>query len=281
MFDDLFGFKINYEFKNSEDTTEEPTHMTEDFKKLACIIDNNNNPINTLTDGIEAGLVADVEKMSENQGRNCIYSKTGKIASLPKYLIVQKMRFFWKAANTAAQTQAGKAKILRNVMFPKQLELESYCTDELKETLKDGKKLQMTKKTTRSLKDTEKYDAWKKGREWTTNDTEQGMWKKFKETLKEQELVDHEKVLWRESSDKYMDTGDYELVGVITHQGRSSESGHYVGWVQDKGDKWLKYDDDYVTSIDVQKVLDLRGGGDWPMAYYLVYKKTQISADDE
>ena len=33
------------------------------------------------------------------------------------------------------------------------------------------------------------------------------------------------------------DTGEYELVGVITHQGRSSESGHYVGWCQHKGGK--------------------------------------------
>lgn len=240
-----------------------------------------NNPVNTLTEGIEAGLVADVEKMSQNQGRNCVYSKTGKIETLPKYLIVQKLRFIWKAADTAAQTGAGKAKILRNVMFPKLLELEPFCTDELKENLQPGKKHQNNKRATRNLKDTEKYEAWKKDREWTANDTEQGMWKKFKETLKEQELEAHEKVLWRESSDAHMDTGDYELVGVITHQGRSSESGHYVGWVQDKGDKWLKYDDDYVTSQDVQKILDLRGGGDWPMAYYLVYKKTQISADDE
>lgn len=99
--------------------------------------------------------------------------------------------------------------------------------------------------------------------------------------MKEKDIVEHDRVLWRDNDDKFLETGDYELVGVITHQGRSSESGHYVGWVQDKGDKWLKYDDDYVTPQTVQNILDLRGGGDWPMAYYLVYKKLQISPDDK
>jgi ubiquitin carboxyl-terminal hydrolase 14 len=140
--DDLFGFKIDYEFKNTEDETEEPTYMSEAFKKLGCVIDNQANPVNLMTDGIQAGLVADVEKMSQNQGRNCVYSKTGKIGSLPKYLIVQKLRFIWKPANAATQTQAGKAKIMRNVMFPKVLELEPFCTDAIKSTITHGKELQ-------------------------------------------------------------------------------------------------------------------------------------------
>jgi ubiquitin carboxyl-terminal hydrolase 14 len=53
--------------------------------------------------------------------------------------------------------------------------------------------------------------------------------------MKEKDIVEHDRVLWRDNDDKFLETGDYELVGVITHQGRSSESGHYVGWVQDKG----------------------------------------------
>ena len=35
---------------------------------------------------------------------------------------------------------------------------------------------------------------------------------------------------------------------VLTHKGRSSNSGHYVGWVKQKGDIWLKCDDDEVMS---------------------------------
>ena len=29
---------------------------------------------------------------------------------------------------------------------------------------------------------------------------------------------------------KGRDTGNYQLVSVITHKGRSTNSGHYVGW---------------------------------------------------
>ena len=29
-------------------------------------------------------------------------------------------------------------------------------------------------------------------------------------------------------------SGYYNLIGVLTHQGRSSSSGHYVGWTRDK-----------------------------------------------
>lgn len=40
-----------------------------------------------------------------------------------------------------------------------------------------------------------------------------------------------------ESADKQMHlTGIYELVAVLTHKGRSADSGHYVAWVkQEKG----------------------------------------------
>lgn len=37
-------------------------------------------------------------------------------------------------------------------------------------------------------------------------------------------------------------SGYYNLIGVLTHQGRSSSSGHYVGWTRDKFGNWLKVD---------------------------------------
>ncbi len=33
-------------------------------------------------------------------------------------------------------------------------------------------------------------------------------------------------------------SGYYELQAVLTHKGRSSNSGHYVAWVKHKGDTW-------------------------------------------
>lgn len=58
---------------------------------------------------------------------------------------------------------------------------------------------------------------------------------------------------------------------MLTHQGRSSSSGHYVGWVRQKNDKWMKFDDDVVSPIDAEDVLRLSGGGDWHCAYVLLY----------
>merc|ERR1712106_509879 len=58
-------------------------------------------------------------------------------------------------------------------------------------------------------------------------------------------------------------SGYYVLQAVLTHKGRSSNSGHYVGWVRQKGDTWLKCDDDEVSPVHEEDVLKLSGGGDW------------------
>merc|ERR1740128_499821 len=58
---------------------------------------------------------------------------------------------------------------------------------------------------------------------------------------------------------------------VLTHKGRSSNSGHYVGWVRQHGENWLKCDDDDVSPIHEEDVLKLSGGGDWHTAYLLIY----------
>ena len=61
------------------------------------------------------------------------------------------------------------------------------------------------------------------------------------------------------------------LQAVLTHKGRSSNSGHYVGWVRQKGETWLKCDDDEVSPVHEEDVLKLSGGGDWHTAYLLLY----------
>lgn len=48
---------------------------------------------------------------------------------------------------------------------------------------------------------------------------------------------------------------------MLTHRGRSSSSGHYVAWVRQRGDVWLKCDDDQVSPVTSEEVLKLSGGG--------------------
>lgn len=38
--------------------------------------------------------------------------------------------------------------------------------------------------------------------------------------------------------------GKYELVGLVTHKGRTADSGHYVAWVKQADGKWVCFDDD-------------------------------------
>lgn len=66
-------------------------------------------------------------------------------------------------------------------------------------------------------------------------------------------------------------SGYYTLQAVLTHQGRTSSSGHYVAWVRQKGDTWLKCDDENISIVTSEDVLKLSGGGDWHCAYVLLY----------
>jgi hypothetical protein len=69
-------------------------------------------------------------------------------------------------------------------------------------------------------------------------------------------------------------TGLYELYGVVTHKGRSADSGHYIGWVrqQPSSDFWWCYDDDKVTEVRTEDIIKLKGGGDWHMNYLNFYR---------
>ena len=46
------------------------------------------------------------------------------------------VRFYWKQASDIGGTKAGKAKILRNVQYPKIFDLFEFCSPELKESLR-------------------------------------------------------------------------------------------------------------------------------------------------
>ena len=45
-----------------------------------------------------------------------------------------------------------------------------------------------------------------------------------------------------------------------------------MGWVRQKGDKWLVFDDEDVSECKTAEVLQLSGGGDWHMAYMCFYR---------
>lgn len=76
-------------------------------------------------------------------------------------------------------------------------------------------------------------------------------------------------------------TGRYELAAVLTHKGRSADSGHYVAWCKQADGSWVLYDDDDLTVRKEEEILALAGGGDWHMAYLLLYRAQRVPKASE
>lgn len=76
-------------------------------------------------------------------------------------------------------------------------------------------------------------------------------------------------------------TGNYELHSMVTHKGRSADSGHYIGWVRQHPGSgyWWKYDDDVVTEVDSEEIMRLKGGGDKDMTYLVFYRYKPPATD--
>jgi ubiquitin carboxyl-terminal hydrolase 14 len=110
----------------AKEAGEEPIVSEDTFLKLDCHI---SATTNHLRDGIANGLEEKLEKNSPALGRDAVYVKKSKIARLPKYLTVHFVRFFWK------REVQKKAKIMRKVTFPHELDVVEFCTDELKAML--------------------------------------------------------------------------------------------------------------------------------------------------
>jgi ubiquitin carboxyl-terminal hydrolase 14 len=238
LVDELFGIEMQVQMKNVEDTTEVKSKK-ELLYKLICYIDNSTLE---LVEGLKKSLKENLDLFSDKLQRNTVFEKSQYINRLPNYLTVQFMRFFWKKANTLTGAKAGKSKILKSVIFSKIIDLYDMCTEETKELLNLGRKIE-----SKLLKDDKNFKI---------------------ENVK------------KEEGKEYVPTGRYQLISVLTHQGRSSESGHYIGWVHKIDDKWLKYDDDNVTMVSTNDVLELKGGGDWHMAYICIFRQLEVPIMD-
>ena len=97
-----------------------------------------------------------------------------------------------------------------------------------------------------------------------------------KAAQKEKEIKVSDEALYRPHG-LGLDTGNFQLIAVVTHKGRSADGGHYVGWVHKSGDDWFQYDDDIVTPVKTDDILNLKGGGDWHAAYICIYRKLEVT----
>jgi ubiquitin carboxyl-terminal hydrolase 14 len=110
----------------AKEAGEEPVVSQDSFLKLDCHISKDTNH---LRDGIMAALEEKLEKKSSVLDRDAVYTKTLRISRLPKYLTVHFVRFFWK------REAQKKAKIMRKVTFPPELDVTEFCTEALRKQL--------------------------------------------------------------------------------------------------------------------------------------------------
>jgi hypothetical protein len=100
----------------------------------------------------------------------------------PSYLTVNFVRFFYKAANEVSGTKAGKAKILKNVAFPLNLDVYDFCSDDLKKSLDQGR---LFKEKAQEEADNKRHGTLKKEGDKKDEDVE------MKEEAPVLEMYDH------------------------------------------------------------------------------------------
>jgi len=281
---------------------EQPTSSKEAFFKLDCHIDNQTSH---LRDGLLSGLTEKIKKRSEVLGRDATYTKTSKISRLPKYLTVHFLRFFWK------RDVQKKAKIMRKVTFPHELDIVEFCTDDLKKALipvrdkvrevrKEEEDIERARKRRKKnpLTDGEAKEAnTKEEKKLTASaDGDIVMTETYKtdaewEAEKDASLLAAKKELNAlidpelRKDDGANQSGIYELRAVVTHQGASTDSGHYTAYVKKAAPKdpvtgkvgtedgnWWWFNDDKISEVTPDKIDALAGGGESHSALILLYK---------
>jgi len=244
---------------------EEPVKSEEQFLKLDCHI---SGTTNHLRDGILAGLEEKIEKKSALLDRDCIYTKKSKLARLPKYLTVHFVRFFWK------REAQKKAKIMRKVTFPHELDVVEFCTDELKSMLipvrdkvrevrKDIEDVDRARKRQKRMHDKEEADKAAGIVDSVSESKESDEKRSEPKAVASGEDTDMADISYKTDAEVEAEraasiltakkelhalinpelakdegankSGLYELRGVVTHQGASADSGHYTSYVKKQG----------------------------------------------
>ncbi|XP_056149138.1 ubiquitin carboxyl-terminal hydrolase 14 [Lampris incognitus] len=247
--DQYFGVEYETTMKCTESEEEEPTKGKESQLQLSCFI---NQEVKYLATGLRLRLQEEITKLSPSLDRNALYIKSSKLSRLPAYLTIQMVRFFYK------EKESVNAKVLKDVKFPLILDVYELCTTELQEKM---------------------LPVRSKFKEMEDKKLEQNQKKLVKKPGTGKE-VKYEPFSFADDLGSN-NSGYYDLQAVLTHQGRSSSSGHYVGWVKRKEDEWVKFDDDKVSVVSPEDILRLSGGGDWHIAYVLLYGPRRLEVLEE
>jgi len=263
MIDQYFSGEYECSMKCEESADEAVQKSTESFLQLSCFI---SQDVKYLQTGLKLRLEERLTKKSPMLGRDASYLKTSLIKRLPAYMCVNLVRFYYK------EKERVSAKVLKDVKFPAMLDLFDLATPELQQRLVGNREAyrmqdEADAEARKAKKMAEKDDNKAKAIAMATGKEE------TKEAEKEMANFSFEQDAGSNNS------GYYDLIGVLTHKGRSSNSGHYVGWSKNQQlNQWHMYDDDMVTKVEEEDILKLSGGGDWHTAYVLFYGPRRLEA---
>lgn len=249
--DQYFGGTFDVEMRCTETDEEPPTKTNENFLQMSCFI---SPEVKYMHSGLKLRLKEQLTKRSPKLERDAVYTKTSLINRLPAYLTIQFVRFQYKGR------EGINAKILKDIKFPIEFDAFELCSPELQQ------KLTPIREKFKEIEDANVEKA-AKVKDQKAGDAKQEKLKSLPYSF-EDDLGSN-------------NSGFYHLQAVLTHKGRSSSSGHYVGWARQKGETWVKFDDDVVSQVSEEEILRLSGGGDWHCAYVLIYgpKILQVPED--
>ncbi|BFZ58548.1 deubiquitinating enzyme [Savitreella phatthalungensis] len=271
--DAYLGGRLHATMRNSEDPSEPSSETVEDFAKLNCHI---SATTNFMMDGIKSSLHDEITKRSESLGRDAVYVKDAKVSRLPKYLFVGFVRFFYKAGIQK------KAKILRKVGFPFDLDALELCTDELRSQLAP-----IRDRVREAQKEAADRERSRKRAKTDLSDDAAPVQSEAEAAKALRDQVDSMLTPEQRADLGANHSGLYELVGVLTHSGASADSGHYQAWIkapedegsaagsppkQEKDQEWYRFNDDTVTIVTRERIEQLAGGGESDSIYLALYR---------
>ncbi|TPX36743.1 hypothetical protein SmJEL517_g01149 [Synchytrium microbalum] len=274
---------------------EEATVSTEGFTRLQVNI---GSGVSTyLSSDISSGLTQKIEKNSPTLNTLAKYTKTSKISRLPAYLTINFVRFQWKPA-TEPGGSGTRAKILKKVKFPFELDMAQFVTPDLlaklapaRDRLKEMDDYKSAVKKLKTKKVSDAQAALAAGTATTAMDIDTPATASSAAAASTKTTRSQKEVLTELGVDASLIndvgcnvSGWYDLVAVLTHVGRAADSGHYIAWTRresnqdgtssepDDGLGWWKFDDDKVSPVSADEITKLEGGGDWHTAYICLYR---------
>ena len=270
----------------------------ETSRKLVCNIQGGATSggmamIDHLHEGVSLGLKGSVEKHSEVLGRNAIWTRSSRVARLPRYVCVQFMRFYVKEARVIEEgreiMKVTKCKIMRPVSFPEVLDVYGFCSGSIQATLKANRDrhgdeiLGGLKKETIAAAEGAPAAAGvaAEGAAAMADDDDEAALQAALQLSMAADVTPPPAGGGGGGGGGLATVGpglpadfqgNYEVFAIVTHKGRLADGGHYMGWVRQEGDDWLVFNDDEVSPCKTESVMQLKGGGDSDMAYLAFYR---------